>query len=84
MLGCVPGATLTPHYEQTTDHMPKNWMTRPMQADEVTEQALQDLGRYPARASGLRNRVLSGLLARLLPSRTAIELVSRETGRMYD
>ena len=54
-----------------------------MAPDDVTEQALGDLGRRPSGVSGRRNRFASALLARLLPRRTAIHTVSKETEHMY-
>jgi len=83
VLGCIAGATLTPNYEGSTDKIPSNGLARPMEPDDVTEQALQDLGRRPTRVSGRRNRWASVLLARLLPRRAAIEMVSKETEHMY-
>jgi short-subunit dehydrogenase len=84
VLGCVAGATLTPSYESTIDHIPTNPLARPMQPDDVTEQALEDLGRRPVGVSGRLNRVASALLSRLLPRRAAIEMISKETERLFD
>jgi short-subunit dehydrogenase len=83
VLGCIAGATLTPNYEGSTDKIPTSWLARPMKPDEVTEQALRDLGERPSGVSGRRNRFASVLLARLLPRRAAIEMVSKETEYMY-
>ena len=83
VLACIAGATLTPNYEGSTDRIPTSWLARPMAPDDVTEQALGDLGRRPSGVSGRRNRFASALLARLLPRRTAIHTVSKETEHMY-
>jgi short-subunit dehydrogenase len=83
VLACVAGATLTPNYESSTDRIPTRGLARPMQPDDVTEQALQDLGQRLYGVSGRRNRLASVLLRRLLPRRAAIEMVSKETERMY-
>jgi short-subunit dehydrogenase len=83
VLGCIAGATLTPNYEGSTDKIPSSGLARPMKPDDVTEQALRDLGRRPSGVSGRRNRFASALLARLLPRRSAIEMVSKETEHMY-
>jgi len=84
VLGCVAGATLTPSYESTIDHIPTNPLARPMQPDDVTEQALEDLGRRPVGVSGRLNRFASALISRLLPRRAAIEMISKETERLFD
>lgn len=83
VLGCLAGATLTPNYESSTDRIPSRGLARPMRPDDVTEQALRDLGRQPTAVSGRRNAAASILLSRLLPRRAAIEMVSKETERMY-
>jgi len=83
VLACVAGATSTPSYESSTDRIPTSWLARPMRPDDVTEQALRDLGRKPSAVSGARNRFASVLLRRLLSRHGAIEMVSKETERMY-
>jgi short-subunit dehydrogenase len=83
VLGCVAGATLTPSYESSIDRVPTSGLARPMQPDDVTEQALLDLGQRPLGVSGRRNRVASALLSRLLPRRAAVEMISKETERLF-
>jgi short-subunit dehydrogenase len=83
VLGCVAGATLTPSYESSIDRVPTRGLARPMQPDDVTEQALLDLGQRPLGVSGRRNRVASALLSRLLPRRAAVEMISKETERLF-
>jgi hypothetical protein len=83
VLACVAGATLTPNYESSTDRIPKKGLALPMRPDDVTEQALRDLSQRPRGVSGRRNRFASVVLARLLPRRAAIEIVSKETERLF-
>ncbi|MFW2390744.1 MAG: SDR family NAD(P)-dependent oxidoreductase [Polyangiales bacterium] len=83
VLACIAGATLTPNYESITDDIPTKGLARPMPPDEVAAQALEDLGRRPSAVSGSRNRFASALLSRLLGRRSAIEMVSKETVRLY-
>lgn len=83
VLACVAGATLTPNYESSTDRIPTKGLALPMRPDDVTEQALRDLSQRPRGVSGRRNRFASVLLARLLPRRAAIEMVSKETERLF-
>jgi hypothetical protein len=54
-----------------------------MQPDEVTEQALVDLGQRPIGISGRRNRLASAVIGRLLPRRAAVEIISKETERLF-
>ncbi|MGB8222589.1 MAG: SDR family NAD(P)-dependent oxidoreductase [Polyangiales bacterium] len=83
VLACVAGATLTPNYESSTDRIPSGGLAKPMRPEDVTEQALRDLGHRPEGVSGRRNRLASELLRRLLPRTAAIAMVSKETERMY-
>lgn len=83
VLACVAGATLTPSFIGSTDRPPSSWLARPMQPEDVAEQALRDLGRQPTGVSGRRNQLGSTLLARLLPRHAAIRMVSKETEHMY-
>ena len=83
VLACVAGATLTPSFEGSTDKRPKHGLAKPMGPDDVTEQALHDLGRRPRGVSGRRNRWASVLLGRLLRRQQAIEMVSKETEHMF-
>ncbi|MGB5812173.1 MAG: SDR family NAD(P)-dependent oxidoreductase [Polyangiales bacterium] len=83
VLACVAGAKLTPSFMSSTDRFPNSWLARPMQPDEVTGQALRDLGRQPAGVSGRRNRLGATLLSRLLTRGAAIRMVSKETEYMY-
>jgi short-subunit dehydrogenase len=83
VLGCVAGATLTPSYESTIDRIPTKGLARPMLPDEVTEQALVDLGQRPIGVSGRRNRLASVVIGRLLPRRAAVEIISKETERLF-
>jgi short-subunit dehydrogenase len=76
-------ATLTPSYESTIDRIPTKGLARPMLPDEVTEQALVDLGQRPIGVSGRRNRLASVVIGRLLPRRAAVEIISKETERLF-
>jgi short-subunit dehydrogenase len=83
VLGCVAGATLTPSYESSTDRVPTRGLAQPMQPDDVTEQALLDLGQRPIGVSGRRNRFASALLSRIFSRRAAVEIISKETERFF-
>jgi short-subunit dehydrogenase len=83
VLACIAGATLTPSYESSTDRIPSSGLARPMDPDDVTAQALRELGQRPSGVSGRRNRFASVLLNRLLGREAAIKMVSKETEHMY-
>jgi len=79
VLACIAGATLTPNYESATLRIPTSGLAQPMKPDDVTEQALRDLGQRPRGISGWRNRFGAVLLSKLLRRRAAVEMVSKET-----
>jgi short-subunit dehydrogenase len=79
VLACIAGATLTPNYKSATPRIPTSGLAQPMKPEDVTEQALRDLGQRPCGFSGWRNRFGAVLLGKLLPRRAAIEMVSKET-----
>ena len=83
VLGCIAGATLTPSYESSTDRIPSSILARPMNPDDVVDQALRELGKRPTGVSGRMNRFASTLLSRLLKRTSAIKMVSKETEHMY-
>jgi short-subunit dehydrogenase len=83
VLGCIAGATATPNYEASTDRKPRSQLASPMAPDEVTEQALRELGQRATGVSGRRNRIASAVLTRLFRRERAIRLVSKETEHMY-
>jgi short-subunit dehydrogenase len=83
VFACIAGATLTPSFEGSTDRRPNSGLAKPMRPEDVTEQALRDLGQRPSGVSGRRNRWASVLLSRLLRREAAIRMVSKETEYMY-
>lgn len=76
-MACCAGATRTPRYlaERPVDHgagyVPE------MEPAEVAAEALAKLGRAPSMIPGRINRVASLVMQRLLPRRSAIELMGR-------
>ena len=83
LAACVAGPTLTPGYHSSTDRAPSSAIARPMKADDVADQALRQLGRRPSGIAGRLNRVASAFLCRVLSREAAIQIVSKETERMF-
>ena len=75
--GCVAGAISTPGYEKArqTRAAPGT-----LSAAEVAEQTLTALGKGPVVIPGGFNRFARFLMTRLLPRRTAISLMAKNTG----
>jgi short-subunit dehydrogenase len=82
VLACCPGLVATPTFER--DHPTPGPLVPPaMDPADVARQALATLGRRPVMVPGWPNRVVAGLVARVIPRRAAIALSSRQTARMY-
>jgi len=82
VLACCPGATRTPSYFGSQPR--RGRFAAPEQEPEaVVAEALAALGRGPSTVTGRFNRVVA-LLQRLLPRRTAVELMSRTVRQMYE
>lgn len=76
VLACCAGATRTPGYladrpEEASSYVPE------MEPGAVVREALAALGRRPSMIPGRINRLASFFMSRLLPRRTAIDLMGR-------
>jgi short-subunit dehydrogenase len=83
VLACCAGRVRTPTYEASAPASPGRLAPAPMEPEAVVRAALAALGRGPVVIPGLANRLAAFLTSRLLPRRTAVELVSRSTRAMY-
>jgi short-subunit dehydrogenase len=82
VLACLAGATRTPGFERSQPRM--GLISAPVaEPAEVAREALAALGREPSVVTGLGNRLAAALMARLLPRRWAVSLMSQTTRRMY-
>ncbi len=77
VLACVAGAILTPGYQQAEGTKPAPGT---LDAETVAEQALQALGKGPTVVPGAVNKIGRFALTRLLSRRTAIAIMSKNTG----
>lgn len=82
VLVCVAGATSTPNFEaQTPEHKRKKVL--PMTPEDVATGALARLRHGPVHYAGPINRALAASM-RLLPRRTAITFISKNTRSVYE
>lgn len=77
VLACVAGAILTPGYRQAETARPAPGT---LPAEVVAEQTLSALGRGPIIIPGAVNKLGRFVLTRLLSRRTAIAIMSKNTG----
>jgi len=79
VLACCAGPTRTPGWDRS---QPQRKM-RAMEPRVVVEEALAALGRRPSMIPGRLNRIVTFVLHRLLPRRTAIRIMGDATRRLY-
>ncbi len=82
VIACCPGPTRTPGYLAS---LPDHGSASPIAALDpavVAEETLSMLGRTPSVVPGRANRVASFVMERLLPRRTAIAIMARNTRQL--
>lgn len=80
VLACRAGATRTPNYERSQPQGYKGIVGEP---SLVVTQALAALGRGPTVVPGRFNDFVSFCMGRLLPRRTAVQIMSKSIRSMY-
>ena len=75
--GCVAGAILTPGYQQAEK---TNAAPGTLSAEQVVEQTLRALGKSPIIVPGAVNKIARFVMTRLLPRRSAITIMGKNTG----
>lgn len=84
VLVCAAGATLTPNFERITPER-KRKGAFPMTPDAVVAEAIEALGTQgPTFIPGRMNRVVQGVISRLLPRGRAVHFISDTTRKMYE
>jgi short-subunit dehydrogenase len=76
VIGCCAGAILTPGYQKAET---KKTAPGTLTAEKVAEQTLQALGHGPIIVPGGFNKFVRFLMARLLPRKTAINIMEKNT-----
>jgi short-subunit dehydrogenase len=83
VLACCPGLVATPTFAASGPARAGRLVPPPMDPDDVVRAALDALGRRPVVIPGWRNGLSAFAVARLLPRRMAVALVSARTRAMY-
>lgn len=79
VLACCAGATETPGYLRSRP----SGKRKPMAPAAVVQETLASLSRGPTLFSGRANRLAAFMMTRLLPKRSAIDVMGRATRQMY-
>lgn len=79
VLACCAGATETPGYLRSKP----NGKRKPMTPGAVVQETLASLSHGPTLYPGRANRMAAFLMTRLMPKRSAIDIMGRATRQMY-
>jgi short-subunit dehydrogenase len=79
VLACRAGATRTPKYLRDSSEESRSAFVPEMEPKDVVAEALASLGRKPSMVPGRANRLVAGLMQRLLPRSTAVTVMGRAT-----
>jgi uncharacterized protein len=83
IIGCCAGATLTPNYIQSKPGRISPFAPKPQLPEQVVNESLSKLGRYPSFVSGGSNRFASFLMNHIFSVKKAVNIMGNTTRRMY-
>jgi short-subunit dehydrogenase len=83
VIACCAGATATPGYKNTLPEKTGFFTPRVLEPDEVAQECLKRLGKDPSFITGRTNRMASFLMQKILPRKTAINIMGDTTRKMY-
>lgn len=83
IMACCAGATATPGYINSKPAKKVLFAPAVQKPEEVVTECFRRLGSKPSFISGLGNRLASFFMQRLLPRKTAINIMGNNTRKMY-
>jgi short-subunit dehydrogenase len=83
IIGCCAGATATPGYLNTSPEKTGIFTPRVLDPSEIPPECFGKLGRYPSWITGRSNRIASFIMQKILPRKTAINIMGDTTRKMY-
>jgi short-subunit dehydrogenase len=83
VIACCAGATTTPNYLNTLPGKASRLEPKPQSPEQVVEECLRRVGTTPSFVSGTGNKLVSFLMQRLLPRKTAIRIMGDGMTKMY-
>lgn len=83
ILACCAGATATPGYKNSKPAKKVLFAPAVQKPEEVVNECFRRLGRKPSFIPGYGNRIASLFMHRLLPRKTAINIMGDNTRKMY-
>lgn len=83
VIACCAGATSTPGYIKSNPGDQGIFAPRVLEPSEVAGECLRMLGRRPSFIAGRGNRVASFIMQRILPRKTAVNIMGNSTKKLY-
>mgnify|MGYP000496731783 CR=1 FL=1 len=83
VIACCAGATATENYLRTNPGRTGFFAPRVQRPEEVVKECMKNLGRKPSFVSGLGNRIASFFMHKILPRKTAVNIMGNTTRKMY-
>jgi len=83
IIACCAGATATPGYLNTRPEKTGIFTPRVLDPAEVPRECFRKLGKQPSWITGRANRIASFIMQKILPRRTAINIMGDTTRKMY-
>jgi len=80
---CCAGATTTPGYLRSGPAKAGIFAPAVLEPEEVVGECFKRIGKVPSFITGRGNRVASFFMHRLLPRKTAIQIMGDNTRRIY-
>jgi short-subunit dehydrogenase len=83
IIACVAGATSTPGFKSTNPEKSGFFTPRVLSPEEVAQECLKKLGKQPSFITGRGNRLASFIMQKILPRKTAVNIMGDNTRKMY-
>lgn len=83
IIACCAGATSTPNFRNTRPENSSFFAPRILAPEEIPVECFRQLGRQPSCIAGRGNRLASFVMQKILPRKTAVNIMGDNTRRMY-
>jgi short-subunit dehydrogenase len=83
IMACCAGATATPGYKNTCPDRTGFFTPRVLEPEEVPQECFKKLGKRPSYITGRGNRLASFIMHKILPVKTAVNIMGDTTRKMY-
>jgi short-subunit dehydrogenase len=83
VIACCAGATATPNFIRTKPEKTNFFAPRVQSPEEVVNECFRKLGKQPSFVTGSGNKWASFIMQKLLPRKTAINIMGDTTRKMY-